>query len=345
MDFNPSGNCCGGYFQWSTGEVMLTTGSVWDGFSDGEYQGDDSGVAAFGGPGAGGRTFEWDRTHIGDDVDPLLVRLTLSWDYLAAGVYLVPWDDCCIFSDGVAVVSTDGAADQKILALDTEVDEVELFDNAGIPDCAGGAAFCYVVMDDIDFAVAVLDEYEVLLVGSHASTSVLTGLNLREDDIQTAAEDGLSIIVYSQPDEDTVTFTAHYDWLPNGFTHLAEEDDIAELTDRGQIHPSQLNQFDATLSDWDPSVETIFTDWPAYMDSPVAALEDALVVDGGGDAVTLAGKVSEGENVACILVSGQPVDLTATDDPGAPGPGIIPFEASQQLFRTNINYALNCPPV
>ncbi|MCA1810400.1 MAG: hypothetical protein LC623_00100 [Halobacteriales archaeon] len=367
VDYNPSGNCWGGTFQWFTGETPAASGSIPDGISACHYIHDQSGTGvAMTGPGANGRTFAWSLTAIpADQDDPNLVRLQISYPYNASGTYVLVWNDCCVPSptDGlppIAVVHTDAAVPaKKILALDSATDEATLFTNAGIPKCAiTTAPTCYDLVADTSLATVNLGAYRAILVGAHASTAALTALTARAADISAFVGGGGGIIVYAQPGADTL-LTKHYQWLPGGsaFTHAAETSNEVKVTLKGLTHYSQMDQHDATLSNWAYSEENRFTAWPAYFDqelvyvsgvpSLIALVAGPLVAGAGAGnldhAIVLAGRYPGTLGASgCVIASGQPTDITAVFGTVSVGPGIGAQEAAEQMFRSNLYYAMTC---
>jgi hypothetical protein len=332
VEYNPSGNCCGGTFNWDTGDGRV--GSVPDGIQFGVYQGDASGAGNL----DNGDPFTWTRTQPAGSNVPL-VRIEITYAYANAGSYTVNWDDCCPSSGGsTTVVAGSAVTLYKILVLDTgHASITQSMADAAIPPCPGGPPLCYDKVLSADFASTILfpkaklDTYKTLVVGYGADITAISALNVRKADIKTWVTAGGGLIVYSQ------TLATAYDWIPKdgpSVANVVEAADDVQLTAYGTVHPTHLDQAangPNSLSGWGNSRETYFATWPAYFSKP-APVAGPLSRDGTGTkAVSLAGIVN---GSGCVFMSGQPVDRAAAA-------GVL---AARELFRSTVNYGVACPP-
>lgn len=91
VTFIPTGQCCGGLFEWTTGDGA--SGAVDDGIYGGTYGGDASGSGSL----SDSRTFTWRRIQ---DTGTSQIRIDITYPYHAAGTYTVTWHDCCPDASG-----------------------------------------------------------------------------------------------------------------------------------------------------------------------------------------------------------------------------------------------------
>lgn len=364
VDFNYSGNCCGGYFNWRTGDPQARSGSVTDGIASAAYQGDATGSGSFSAPGslpANLATFNWKRFR--PDPSVMLVRLEITFQYAAAGNYSVTWDDCCPASQGgVTVVAVPGtpAPTNRILTF-TQVGGAatwtDALTQAGFQPCITGTSpVCFDEIDPTTFvfpsAIAAqlyLQNYKVLFVGHDANAATLAALNAPftvQGISNWAQNDRGGLVVYAQ------SGLTGFSWLPNlggaGVTTTAPSGGLvnsADVTIRGVAHSSHRNQLPgtpvsaSTLANWGPSVEHAFTNWPGYFDNAAGA---ALAVDAGGSgssgnprALSLAGTIGQAAQKGCAFITGQPIESRATA-------GVL---AAQQMVRSTIGYGISCDDV
>ncbi len=360
VDFNYSGNCCGGYFSFNTGEGR--TGGMPDGISNGQPDPDvtnwtTSSFSYAGTRPANEQTFRWRRYH--PDPAVMLIRIDIEYDYPAQGTYVVAWDDCCPQSNGgVSLVAVTGAPSpapsHKILTFSQvgSTTWTDALEQAQIQPCtATPVPVCYDVVSPASFsflssaaAQAYLQRYKVLFLGTNAdfpTQAALNTANARQGISNWAQNNSGGIVAYAQ------NGALGFGWLPNlGGTGVVTATpvggpDSADLTVAGAAHSSHRNQLPAaggnpsTLADWGPSVQHAFTAWPSYLGGPAAA----LAVDGGGSlnrALSLAGTIGSTLAPGCAFITGQPVDERAVVG------GVI---AAQQLVRSSLNYAISCDPL
>lgn len=338
VDFNYSGNCCGGAFSWYTGETDDRWGWVPDGIDNGEYSGPASGTYSFFG-GTSPSEYTW--SHSQPDPDVPLVRIDITWSYPAGppATYVVTWDDCCPQSNQKAVVvANQPFQPRRILAADTgNASLATAFAQAEIPPCTPPptptGALCY----ELHGVLPVnLSPYAAILVASEAQPAAVAALRLSTTAIDTWLRGGArGIAVYGQTDP------ASWDWLPTGSGSLgvasALANDVTVTTD-GMAHMSHVNQLptvstanggltvtvNGTLAGWGMSTVNVFTSAPAYLGPALAARSST------GDVVALAGHYDGGPG--CQVLTGQPID-----DRAAAGRA-----AAQQMFRSTLAYALTC---
>lgn len=360
VDFNYSGNCCGGVFTFNTGEGR--NGAIPDGITNGQPDPDVTSWTTTSFSYAGSRpaaeqSFRWRRYHPNANI--MLIRIDIEYDYPAAGTYSVTWEDCCPYSNGgVALVAVTGvsspAPSHKILTF-TQVGSTRWTDalqQAQIQPCtATPAPICYDAVAPSSFAFltpaaaqAYLQRYKVLFVGTNAdfpTQAALNTANAKQGISNWAQNDRGGIVAYAQ------NGALGFGWLPNlGGTGLVTatpvgSTDQADVTLAGLAHSSHRNQLPAagsnpsTLANWGPSVQHAFTAWPGYLGTAAAA----LAVDGGGGvarALSLAGTVGSSLTPGCAFVSGQPIEERAFAG------NVI---AAQQMVRSTLNYAISCDPV
>jgi hypothetical protein len=335
VDFNYSGNCCGGAFSWDTGETGTSQRSGWvpDGIDNGAYTTDEPPTP---GTFSDGSPFTWTRSR--PDPSVPLVRIDITWDYPAgANVYTITWDDCCPQSNQKAVmVSGQAFQPQRILAADTgNASLPAAFAQAAIPACPVGGTgtipLCYDLVSPLVLPVSLLNTYDAILVASEAQAATVTALGSRTADLDTWLHaDAHGIAVYGQSDP------ASFGWLPKNGGTLAVSTTFANdvsVTPSGMAHLSHVNQLpsvagqNGSLAGWSMSTFDTFGSWPAYFAQP---LGDPLATLTNGAAVALAGHYGTGPG--CEVVTGQPVD-----DRAATGRA-----AAQQMFRSTLAYALTC---
>lgn len=330
VDFNFSGNCCGGAFSWFTGETPDRWGWVPDGIDNGMYVGDQPLTTdRF----DDGSFFTWSRVQ--PDPTVPLVRIDITWTYGTAGPHVVTWDDCCPQSNQKAVlVSGQQFQPQRILTPDTgQSSLVTAYAQASIPPCSLTVTnpLCYELVSPAVLPLSNLATYDAILVGSEAQATTVTALGspLLDFDAWLRA-DAHGIAVYGQ------TNTSAWSWLPTGGQPLTVASAFANdvtVTPTGMAHLTHVNQLptvgplNGTLAGWSMSTFDTFSAWPTYFDhtggSPLATLTN-------GAAVALAGHYDGGPG--CQVVTGQPVD-----DRAAAG-----RTGAQQLFRSTLAYALTC---
>ncbi len=363
VDFNYSGNCCGGYFNWRAGDPQARTGSVTDGIVNSFYQGDAAGFGTFSAPGSlppNLATFNWKRFRPNPAVQ--LVRIEITYQYAAAGSYTVTWDDCCPASQGgVTVVAVSGTAapSNRILTF-TQIGSstwTDALTQAGYQPCiAGTSPVCFDEVDPATFvfpsAIAAqlyLQNYKVLFVGHDANAATITALNApftAQGISNWTQNDRGGLVVYAQ------SAPTGFSWLPNlGGTSVTTSApsgglvDAANVTPRGVAHSSHRNQLPATalavstLANWGPSVEHAFTRWPGYFDHVAGA---AIAVDAGGTgttnnprALSLAGTIGQAAQKGCAFITGQPIEARAMA-------GVL---AAQQMVRSTVGYGISCDDV
>jgi hypothetical protein len=330
VDFNYSGNCCGGAFSWDTGEAVPRYAYVPDGLDNGTYTTDETNVT---GTFSDSSTFTWSRYRPNPAVP--LVRIDITWTYYSAGSYVVTWDDCCPQSNQKAVVVAGTAfKPQRILAADTgNASLPAAFAQAAIPACAigGTTPLCYELANPVVLAAALLNTYDAILVGSEAQAATLTALGTRTADIDAWLHSAAhGIAVYGQ------TSPSAWSWLPTGSGTLTVNGVFANdvsVTPAGMAHLTHVNQLPTvgpaggTLAGWSVSTYDTFSAWPSYFAHP---LGDPLATLTNGSAVALAGEYDGG--LGCQVVTGQPVDDRAAA-------GRAP---AQQMFRSTLAYALTC---
>ncbi|HEU0131852.1 MAG TPA: hypothetical protein VFQ85_12760 [Mycobacteriales bacterium] len=339
VDFNYSGNCCGGAFSWDTGEATPRYGWVPDGIDNGAYVGNVSPTTS---TFSDGSSFTWSRAQ--PDPSVPLVRIDITWRYPATSTptpYVVTWDDCCPQSNQKAVVVA-GAQFQprRILAADTGNSSLTTaFAQAQIPPCpptptVPADALCYDLLVPLVLPYTLLDTYDAILVGSEAQAATVSALGTHTADIDTwlRSGDARGIAVYGQS-----AGQSSWSWLPTAGQPLTVASTFANdvtVTPSGMAHLTHVNQLptvgavNGTLAGWSMSAfDTFAAPWPSYFAQP---LGDPLATRANGAAVALAGHYAGG--AGCQVVTGQPIDDRAAA--GRP--------AAQQMFRSTLAYALSC---
>ncbi len=93
VTFTTTGFCCGGTFQWTTGDGA--SGAVTDGISSGSYAGDASGSGSL----SDGRPFTWTRT--GSSTH----KIEIVYSYTSYGQYTIDWQDSAPSRSGSLTVT------------------------------------------------------------------------------------------------------------------------------------------------------------------------------------------------------------------------------------------------
>jgi hypothetical protein len=337
VEYNYSGNCCGGAFSWDTGETTPRYAWVEDGLDNAQYMGDATGAGTF----DDGSPFTWARTQPDQDIP--LVRIDITWSYPPVpATYDVTWSDCFPQSDQNALVVVGSAFNpQRVRAPEPGNPSLPAaFTQAAIPQCplvqptppTPPIPLCYELVSPVTLPSVQLGTYDAILVGSEAQAATVTALGAPTLDVDAwLRADVRGIAVYGQSDP------ASWGWLPTATGTLGVSTVFANdvsVTPSGMAHMSHVNQLptagpvNGTLAGWTMSTLNTFPSWPAYFAQP---LGDALATRANGAAVALAGHYDGGPG--CQVITGQPIDDRAYA-------GNRP--AAQQMFRSTLAYALTC---
>jgi hypothetical protein len=335
VDYNYSGNCCGGAFTWWTGETPQRIASVPDGIVNGAYVGDQALTTALYNDGS---TYQWTRYR--PDPTVPLVRIDLTWTYYNAGVYDMTWDDCCPQSNNKAVVVAGQAFQpRRILTADTGNPSVAAaYAQAAIPVCGtvmNNEPLCYELLNAAQIPAANLNTYAAVLVPSEAPAAINTALGLQTGNFDTWLRNGRrGIAVYGQSGAD-------FSWLPTAGQTLTPAATLANnvtVTPSGMLHMSHVNQLptvaavNGTLAAWNVSTYNTFTAYPTYFQHTAG---NALAELSSNQAVVALGGLYDG-STGCQIVTGQPIDDRAVYGP------TTAQRAAQQMFRSTLAYVLSC---